>query len=320
MKKLLFILNILICFSDLIDQVRIDIINIALLNLPKRENIDILKMGIEMSKSKDKYSMTDVEAAYFAYKWIAYNIEIDCLGVNHGNSSTSVVATYKNGKGGPSGISNLFNTISGLLNIESDTIYGLEKYVTWNYTQFIQFKEHAWNYILIDNNYYLLDATMGAGFCSSDNRFYKRSSDFYFGTKPERFIRSHFPNDNKMQLLSKTITKSEFKTMAYLYEDFYLLFNTMSPDISITKNTDEIRVRLTANNSVDDIFEDLEFTDMISITNEPTEIGIYMYVERVSRGLYEFNYTLYSPGRYDIFVENIKTKKSYSLMTFEVIE
>ena len=47
MKIVFLFLSFIICFSSLLDQVRKDIISKALLYLPKREEIDILKLGFE---------------------------------------------------------------------------------------------------------------------------------------------------------------------------------------------------------------------------------------------------------------------------------
>ena len=143
MKIVFLFLSFIIWFSSLLDQVRKDIISKALLYLPKREEIDILKLGLEMSKAKEEYSMTEEESAYFIYKWISQNIATDCIGIMLGNSSGEAVTTYREGKGGPIGISGLFNTLCSLLNVESNTILGLTKIATLNYTQLIQFKDYA---------------------------------------------------------------------------------------------------------------------------------------------------------------------------------
>ena len=112
MKIIVLFLCILICFSKLIDQVRKDIVNKALLNLPKKENLDILKMCLEMSKFKSSYSLKDEESAYLAYKWIIRNIIYDTKGEKEGNSTTDIATVYKEGKGGSIGISGLFKTMS----------------------------------------------------------------------------------------------------------------------------------------------------------------------------------------------------------------
>ena len=78
MKFIFLFLFFLICSSSLLDYVRKDKIDTALLYLPKRENVNFLKMVNEMLKAKIKYLMNKEESAYFVYKWIAQNIEYNC--------------------------------------------------------------------------------------------------------------------------------------------------------------------------------------------------------------------------------------------------
>ena len=52
MRLLLLYINFLICFSALLDEIRKEVVDEALLKLPKRESIDILKMAIEIPKLK----------------------------------------------------------------------------------------------------------------------------------------------------------------------------------------------------------------------------------------------------------------------------
>ena len=184
-----------------------------------------------------------------------------------------------------------------------------------NYSQIIQVKDYAWNYILIDNKYYLLDASMAGCYCN-EKSFIKKQSDFYFGTNPEVFILFHFSNDNKWWLLSEIITKDDFKSMAYLYQDFYSLgFKEISPDIQKLKYLKGVKIRLTP--SIDNFFEDYELTDIAYYEKEMPEIGIFIKVNKISNWVYEFDYTAYDSGRYDISVENKKTGKYYNLITFE---
>ena len=201
-------------------------------------------MFLEMSNAKNENSLNDVETAYFVYKWIGQNIEVDCLGNTFGNSSTLPATIYKEGKGGTIGISALFNMICGLLNIESNTIFGLKKILSFYNNSLIQIKEYAWNYISIDNKYYILDVVSSAGECN-DNRFYKLQRDKYFGIDPEDSIRVLFPNDKKWQLLSEPITEDKFKSQAYLSEGFFKYFTSITPDIQTIRNKSEIKIKLT---------------------------------------------------------------------------
>jgi len=74
------------------------------------------------------------------------------------------------------------------MKIESDIISGHTKLLFNNPEEIVKELEHNWNYILIDDNYYLIDVPMGAGDCVDDH-FDREYSNFFFGTKPEIFIR-----------------------------------------------------------------------------------------------------------------------------------
>ena len=245
MKLLLLYISILACFSTLLDEVRKEVVDEALSKLPKRGSIDILKMALAMSSAKEDYKMTDIESAYFAYKWIGQNIEFDCLGKRLGNSTTLPTNTYKDGKGGEIGISELFNMICSFLDIEANTILGVKKVWTedYNSSNLFKFDEYAWNYIKIDTKYYLLDLITGAGLCTYAEDFLRRQNDDYFGINPELSIRHLFPNDKEWQLLSKPITEEQFKSQSILDDGFFKYFNKISPDISIIK--EQTKVKLT---------------------------------------------------------------------------
>ncbi len=65
-------------YSLLLGDIREDIIDSSLMNLPKRGSVDILKMFLLMAEEKEKNSLTDAESAFLIYKWIAQNIDINC--------------------------------------------------------------------------------------------------------------------------------------------------------------------------------------------------------------------------------------------------
>ena len=216
-------------YSMLIDQVRKDVINKALSFLPKRKSLDLLKMNLEISKVKEAYSLNDAESAFLIYKWISNNIKYKCGEPSLNSESPST--TYNAGKSGSIGISALFKNMCSFLNIESNSISGYTKNLfSNNIEQVIQEVENDWNYIIINGTYYLIDVSMGSGFCEN-NELLEYFSDFYFGTKPEIFIRWHFPKDNKWQLLSTNITPEQFTSMTLLSCTFFINgFKTIEPD------------------------------------------------------------------------------------------
>ena len=220
-----------------------------------------------MSNIKKEYLMTDAEAAYFIYKWISQNIEIDCLGNKYGNSSKIPATTYKEGKGGHAGISGLFSTMCGFLDIESNTIFGIKKHFTHNYTgNLTDFKEYSWNYISIDNQYYLIDTTSGVGLCD-DVSFFRIPNEDYepFGIEPNVSIRHLFPNDKKWQLLYEPISEEKFKSQAFLKGSFFEFFGSISPDIQTIKNKKNMKIKLTVK---DPKIKKFSFYEEYDIENE----------------------------------------------------
>lgn len=52
---------------------------------------------------------------------------------------------------------------------------------------------------------------------------------------------------------------------------------------------------------------------------ELPEVGIYLKFDKISNGVYEFNYSLYDNGFVDIYFENTKTKETFSLVCFDSV-
>ena len=208
-------------YSLLLDDIREDVIDTALLNLPKRGSVDILKMYLLMAEEKEKNSLNDAESAFLVYKWIAQNIKINCYYMY--KKEQSDLEIYKSGEGYPSSISSLFNSMCAYMNIESDSISGY--YKTHNLSEYyLQYTEftHTYNYIIISNKTYLVDPTLGIGYCD-DCYYHKFYSDFYFGTKPDFLINSHFPKYDNFQLLDDLITKAQWSSLVFIRPLFYLI-------------------------------------------------------------------------------------------------
>ena len=317
MKFLFLYLNFLICFSNLLDEVRKDVVDKTLSKLPKRESLDILKMFIEMSNAKKENSLNDVESAYFAYKWIGQNIEYDCVGNKFENSTTLPATTYKTGKGGDIGIAGLFNMICGFLDIESNTIFGLKKEITWNYTNLVKINEYAWNYISIDNKYYLLDVTSGVGKCEF-GKFYKGQKDDYFGIDPELSIRHRLPNDKKWQLLSEPITEEKFKSQTIINGDFFKCFKSITPDIQTIRNQRSLKIKLAVK---DPNIKKLYFFDSYQVQNEGPILSLDDKVVPVVNGTCEYTVEPFGTGYAHIDISDKKDDKKikYGWITYECI-
>ena len=222
--------------SKLIGMVRMEIIDKVLLHLPKREEVNILKMIKEMIKAKEDYSFNDTESAYLVFKWISYNIRS-----NYDGDSDEPINVYNSGEGSTKGMSSLFNNMCMLLKVETGSISGYLKWANSHSYQITSDKEYFWNYVEINGQYYLIDVSKAADLNFVSINYYSEYIYLYFGTDPKIFIRLHFPKESKWQLLPEPYTFEKFESMAILFPFFYLFnYKTVSPDTSIITGNGKI--------------------------------------------------------------------------------
>ena len=206
-------------YSLLLDKVRKDLVKSSLLNLPERQSVDMLKMIISMTNQKIRNNLTDIESAFLIYMWIGQNIQINCY--KKYIKDESALNVYNSGIGGVIGISSLFNIMCSYMKIQSDSIEGFTKMKNYIRYETHTTTEHMWNYIIIDNNTYLIDSSLASGFCC-DESFYKEYTNLYFGIKPEILIKMNFPKDEQFQLTNKNITKYNWEHIEYMDRYFYI--------------------------------------------------------------------------------------------------
>lgn len=163
------LVNEVVDYSYLLPKVRIDLVNKALKVLPGKGFVDILKMCNSMAKLKGTYEMNDIEGAFLLYQWIIKNINIICKPKKDEESSIKV---YKSGEGNAYEISTLYKTMSYYLNITSGLIRGyIRNFDNRTYLP-VEPYDWVWNYILINNTYYLVDVSFGKGGCFGNNERY----------------------------------------------------------------------------------------------------------------------------------------------------
>ena len=174
----------------------------------------------ELASLLSRYARTEAEKARIIYSWIAYNITYDVpayLSGNYGDLSPQGVLQSR--KGVCSGYANLYKALAIAMGLDAVTVEGYAKgygYVVGNTTQI----NHAWNATKINNKWYLLDPTWGAGNINNE-QFNQHFNPYYFATPPEQFIFNHFPTENKLQLLSTPYTKQQFDTTPKFFPEFF---------------------------------------------------------------------------------------------------
>ncbi|TAL58940.1 MAG: hypothetical protein EPN85_10330 [Bacteroidetes bacterium] len=70
---------------------------------------------------------------------------------------------------------------------------------------------HAWNAVMIEGEWHLLDVTWASGYCDKGvNKFTRELSEDYYLTPPEEMIFNHHPKDKEWQLLDRPLKMKEF--------------------------------------------------------------------------------------------------------------
>jgi hypothetical protein len=115
------------------------------------------------------------------------------------------------------GYSRLFTTLCDYAGIRSEIITGYARTGRGG----AKFRSnHKWNAVLIDSNWYLLDATWACGFINWGDEFIKEYDNRYFLTPPELFIQDHYPEDVNWTLLKITPALNEFRNSPFRYTAF----------------------------------------------------------------------------------------------------
>ncbi|MGV8830170.1 MAG: transglutaminase domain-containing protein [Breznakibacter sp.] len=79
--------------------------------------------------------------------------------------------------------------------------------------------DHAWNAVLINNEWKMIDVTWGAGYVNEkEKKFYPSYTDTYFFTEPKLFALKHFPQDSTWALSG--FSKTEFTNQPLYYSAF----------------------------------------------------------------------------------------------------
>ncbi|XP_061750948.1 kyphoscoliosis peptidase [Nerophis ophidion] len=196
----------------------------------------VIRAGSEMKEKRvhdvraivqsiTKVSKTEVDKVRAIWVWLCHNIEYDVSGfLGHSERMTSPEEVIASGRGVCCGYSSLCTDMCRLVGIECQEVAGHSKGI--GYRQGQSFKnvksDHLWNAVLLEGQWFLMDACWGAGQVNmKEESFVKRFDDFYFLTDPEEFIESHFPDEEKWQLLESPITLEDFERRVFKTSSFF---------------------------------------------------------------------------------------------------
>ncbi|XP_057716449.1 kyphoscoliosis peptidase [Corythoichthys intestinalis] len=157
--------------------------------------------------------------------WLCHNIEYDVSGyMGRSEKLSSPEDVIASGRGVCSGYSGLCLEMCRLLGIQCQEVAGHSKGIGYRQGQCLREvkSDHLWNAVFLEGQWFLMDACWGAGRVDVEHQsFVKRLDDFYFLTEPEEFIESHFPDEERWQLLEKPITLEDFQRRVFKTSAFF---------------------------------------------------------------------------------------------------
>lgn len=208
----------------------------------------------ELAKLLSQYATNDLEKARIIYTWITYNISYDVPGANdlfsqniQPDVTTKNVLTTRSTI--CSGYANLYQQLAQYMGLKSVIVIGYaksENYIVGADTNV----NHGWNAVKIDNEWYLIDTTWGAGTVNND-QFNPSFNPYYFGPPPSQLIYTHFPEDEKWQLLNPPISRSQFDNFPDVSSElFQYNIQLVNYQTSVINANDRLNISLKAPKNV----------------------------------------------------------------------
>ena len=201
-------------------------------------------------KSKTS-NLSPIEKSYVIFRWICDNIAYDADSFFAGRDvDCTPEGVYRNGSTVCSGYSRLYKDFSIYLDLQVECVSCYAKGVGYEPGKRLNQTDHEYNIININNKYYPIDSTWGAGHIEHQD-FVKSFNEFYFFADPELLIKTHFPENEKWQLTKKKYTLEDFLKWPLVKDFFYRYgFERYSPDEGMLdlNNTNEQKFVVYGNN------------------------------------------------------------------------
>ncbi|GAA3731949.1 hypothetical protein GCM10022422_12740 [Flavobacterium ginsengisoli] len=209
---------------------------------------------------------SDYDRARAIYSWIAFNIRYDynaylnpprVQGFNYSSEAEKqrkikqlndnlIQKAFKSKKAVCEGFTALYQHLAELVNLKCEIIRGDSKTNLRDIGRKATSSNHAWNVVLIDKKWRLVDVTWGQGYYDiSKGRMVNDFNPVYFDTNPEYFFAKHYPDSGTF--LGDRISKSDFLDGPLIYnktiENDYKI---KTPNLGIieAKNGDKITVEI----------------------------------------------------------------------------
>ena len=223
-----FVLNIV--FLNVSFSQKYDAIDNIVLKYSKFDTAQSLAERIE------KDFTTDYDKARAIYTWVALNIKYDyaamlkpqrTIGFSYSNEAEKqrkirqindqlVQKTFTSRKAVCEGFTALYQHLAELTGLKSEIIRGDSKTTLSDIGRKNTTSNHAWNMVLIDKKWRLVDVTWGQGYYDSNKgKMINDYSSVYFDTAPDYFFAKHFPDSGFF--LGEKLSKEDFLNRPLIY-------------------------------------------------------------------------------------------------------
>jgi hypothetical protein len=190
----------------------------------------------KLAQRIEKDFSSDYDKARAIYSWIAFNIKYDLAtylnppGAKGFSYSTEqekqkklqqlnekeLNKVFKSQKAVCEGFTLLYNHVASLVGLKCEIVRGDSKTRPDDIGRKNTSSNHAWNMVLIDGKWRLVDVTWGEGYYDqSKGRLAKDFTPVYFDMAPKYFFAKHFPDSGSFQ--GDRLSKDDFLNDPLLY-------------------------------------------------------------------------------------------------------
>ncbi len=199
-----------------------------------------------------RYDMKDYNRHEYrgkSHKEIKCRDDEDCAAKKESWETQYIDRVVKRKKAVCQGYALLFQRMCTIAGIRAEYLTGYTKQEYYQVGMTGQLN-HAWNSVLIDSTYYLLDLTWAAGGVITNNkgkliRFSKLRDEYYWMTPARDFVRNHFPQNAQWTLIPN-YTLDKFAENPYYQPDELPRLHLLEPASGVlhAKKGDTIRFKI----------------------------------------------------------------------------